>query len=85
MSDLKKLIKSPAIGFRCQSCGAQMGVGIKRAIPKFMIIAAIIVMAYVFTDIGISPLLLVGIVLIGFIYASMPLNNAEEDHEYFDR
>ena len=75
---------SPAIGFRCQSCGAQMGVGIKRAIPKFLIIAAVIVMAYVFTDIGIAPLLLVGVVSGGFVYASMPLINAKENYDYYD-
>ena len=85
MSYMKKLIMSPAMGFRCQSCGKVMAVDMRKALGLVIFCGVLSCFAFQFFFANFFMVLAFSLVTVAVVYGKIiPLVEAKDNFKYFE-
>lgn len=85
MSCIKKLIMSPAMGFKCKSCGKVLAVNMRKALLLVFLAMVFVYVIYLMFSMNIFIAFAISVVPVGIIYCKyVPLVEAEENFKRFE-
>lgn len=85
MSCIKKIIMSPAMGFKCRNCGKVMAVDMKQVLLIVFVSMVFVYVVYFIFTLKILTAVTLGIILMAIVYCKfIPLIEAEQNYKNFE-